>query len=133
MQVTKITIGRLYNLGNYEHIRYELAVEIPAGESPATALIGTEKILKALNPKRPRSIPSDHEIESAERTIKEIKEMTDDEIAARYGRSRALVLHEAEKEFSTAKASLKEWEDYKARARKSLEDLGGAANCVDAK
>lgn len=28
MNVTKITIGRLFNLGSYEHVRYELTVEI---------------------------------------------------------------------------------------------------------
>ena len=53
MNITKITIGRLYNLGSYEHIRYELTCEIPSGESPATALIGLEKLIGALNPKLP--------------------------------------------------------------------------------
>jgi hypothetical protein len=40
MNITKITIGRLYNLGSYEHVRYELTAEVPQGESPATAIIG---------------------------------------------------------------------------------------------
>lgn len=51
MNITKITIGRLYNIGNYEHVRYELTSEIPPGESPATCIIGIEKILAALSPK----------------------------------------------------------------------------------
>jgi hypothetical protein len=51
MKITKITIGRLYNLGSYEHVRYEISVEVPEGESSATALIGLEKVVTALSPK----------------------------------------------------------------------------------
>ena len=29
-RVSKITVGRLHNLGNYEHVRYEIAVEFYA-------------------------------------------------------------------------------------------------------
>ena len=34
MKITKITVGRLHNLGNYEHVRYELTVEVPEGQKP---------------------------------------------------------------------------------------------------
>jgi hypothetical protein len=50
-QVSRITIGRLYNLGNYEHIRYELSVEIPEGGDVTKAFKRCAAILKALNPK----------------------------------------------------------------------------------
>jgi hypothetical protein len=30
-RVVRVGIGRLYNLGNYEHIRYDLTIEIPEG------------------------------------------------------------------------------------------------------
>ena len=43
MNITKITIGRLYNLGNYEHVRHDLTVEVKDGESAATAITGMEK------------------------------------------------------------------------------------------
>lgn len=49
-RVTKITIGRLYNLGNYEHVRYELTVEIPEGRSAAAALTNTLKVLAGCKP-----------------------------------------------------------------------------------
>src|SRR5438552_16974521 len=52
MKTTKITLGRLYNLGNYEHLRYEMTVEIADGESATDALLGLEKIMDALKPER---------------------------------------------------------------------------------
>lgn len=52
-KVTKITIGRLYNLGNYEHVRYELTVDIGQGESPSVALRNVMRVLNAANPKPP--------------------------------------------------------------------------------
>lgn len=39
-RVSRISIGRLKNLGNYEHIRYEVTVEIPEG-CDATATLKT--------------------------------------------------------------------------------------------
>ena len=50
MKISKITVGRLYNLGNYEHIRYDLTVDVPDGESASTAIIAVERLLVALSP-----------------------------------------------------------------------------------
>ncbi len=49
-RVTSITIGRLYNLGNYEHVRFELTVEVPEGRSAAAALANTVTVLKGFGP-----------------------------------------------------------------------------------
>jgi hypothetical protein len=49
-RATNITIGRLYNLGNYEHVRYELTVEIPEGRSAAAALTNVMKVLAGCKP-----------------------------------------------------------------------------------
>ena len=51
--VSRIVVGRLYNLGNYEHVRYELTVDVPEGRSAALALKNTLRLLKAANPKPP--------------------------------------------------------------------------------
>jgi hypothetical protein len=133
MNVSKITIARLYNLGDYEHVRYELTIEVPAGESPATALIGAENILAGLNPKKPAQVPGHDAIQRHIQRIAEIEKMTDDQIAKSYNKDRVVVLHEARQALVLAENRLAAWESHQAHARKLLEDLGGAANWVDAK
>jgi hypothetical protein len=53
--ISRITVGRLYNLGNYEHVRYELTVDVPAGVKPSHALTQVMRVLKAADPKPPCS------------------------------------------------------------------------------
>ncbi len=48
-----MTIGRLFSLGNYEHVRYELQIDIPEGRSASTALKNAMRLFKAANPKPP--------------------------------------------------------------------------------
>lgn len=66
MKVKTITIGRLYNLGNYEHIRYDVSVELEDGDDPAVALRNLSGIIKDLNPK---GKISDWEYESAKQQL----------------------------------------------------------------
>lgn len=54
-QITKATIGRLHNLGNYEHIRYEVTVEIPEGNHAGAVIDNVTKLLGDLEPKNPVS------------------------------------------------------------------------------
>lgn len=54
-RISRITIGRLHNLGNYEHVRYEVTVELPAGTSPASVMRELEDTLATLEPKQPVS------------------------------------------------------------------------------
>lgn len=57
--VTRLTVARLYNLGNYEHIRYEITAEIPRGGSPKQTLMDTLRILACLKPvKKPYDLES---------------------------------------------------------------------------
>lgn len=65
-RISRITIGRLHNLGNYEHIRYEVTVELPPGTSPASVLHATEQMLNGLDPKAPHSA---HEVLGAQREL----------------------------------------------------------------
>jgi hypothetical protein len=51
--VSRISIARLYNLGDYEHARYEVTVEVPEGADAAVTFQNLEEIVEALNPKCP--------------------------------------------------------------------------------
>lgn len=50
-KISKITIGRLHNLGSYEHIRYEISVELGADDNPASVLLNLEQVLQDLQAK----------------------------------------------------------------------------------
>lgn len=139
MKVTKITIGRLYNLGSYEHVRYELTVEVKDGESAATALVGLEKILAALSPKT--STHSRQDLWRESLRIQELQAalaaMTDENEFRRKhgyfeGTPAEYVSRCAQSHFDNVKERDR-WEQCSAKARKMLEDLGGAANWKDAK
>lgn len=49
-RISRITAARLYNTGNYEHVRYEITVEVPEGEDPASAFTSATEILQGLKP-----------------------------------------------------------------------------------
>jgi hypothetical protein len=52
-RVSRLSVGRLVNLGNYEHIRYEVTVEIPEGVDVTTTLTTVEKGLNMLAERPP--------------------------------------------------------------------------------
>jgi len=138
MRVSKITIGRLYNLGSYEHIRYELTAEVPEGESPATALLGLEKIITALSPKT--STHTRDELARDLRRLEEMHALLSDEgpekFRYRHGHFEGTpeeYIERCERSHSENVARRDAWEGRSAKARKMLEDLGGAANWKDAK
>lgn len=47
-RVSRLSVGRLCNLGNYEHIRYEVTVDIPEGVDVTKTLMTVEKALNTL-------------------------------------------------------------------------------------
>lgn len=138
MNISKITIGRLYNLGSYEHVRYELTAEIPAGDSPTTALIGMEKILAALSPKT--STHSRDELEHDQRSIDAKHELLSsdgpEDFVRRHGHFEGTpeeYIVRCEESHAKNVSERDAWEARSAKARKLLEDLGGAANWKDCK
>lgn len=137
MNVTKITIGRLYNLGSYEHVRYELTAEIPSGESPATAIIGMEKIISALNPKLPYGCISVDDEKRKLLEIEAMKALDDDSFNNRYlwgGKTnRSEYMRRTIDDLNEGISKRKQWEARASKARKLLEDIGGASNWKDAK
>lgn len=70
-KITEITIGRLHNLGNYEHVRYEVKAYIAGSEDPGLLISRLEKLLAALKP-----IQKDYDYERA------VKVMSDPKLAA---------------------------------------------------
>ena len=137
MNITKITIGRLYNLGSYEHIRYELTAEVPQGESPATCTIGMEKIIGAMNPKMPCGCISEDDEKRKLLEIEAMKALDDEAFNNRYlwsGKTnRAEYMKRTLDDLNEGISKRKQWEARAAKARKLLEDVGGAANWRDAK
>jgi len=138
MKVTKITIGRLHNLGNYEHIRYELTAEIKGVDSPTMTLIGMEKIIDALNPLRPVNVPSKEESEREANHITRMRIMSDEDFKQQYlgygsKATRESYIASHEKSLAEGVDRFKKWKARAAKARELLEDLGGAANWKDAK
>lgn len=51
-KVIRVAIGRLHNLGNYEHIRYDVTVELNESEAsnPGEVINKLERLLGALAP-----------------------------------------------------------------------------------
>lgn len=52
-RITKLSVGRLCNLGNYEHIRYEVTVDIPEGVCATKTLTAIETALNTLATRPP--------------------------------------------------------------------------------
>lgn len=65
-RISRITLGRLHNLGNYEHVRYEVTVELPPGTSPASVARELEDTLNSLEPRQP---VSDWDLRQAVKTL----------------------------------------------------------------
>jgi hypothetical protein len=128
MNITKITAARLYNTGNYEHVRYELTVEVPEGESPALALRGVASILHRLKPDRSR--PESDSIERDTLKIVEMRTCTDEEWQRRHGHcvgTRDEVIARYEVALAEQKKRRAESIAAEQQALKDLDDLGGAA------
>lgn len=133
-RISKFTVGRLYNLGNYEHIRYELTVDIAEGDDAAEAIVGVERILAGLAPDKSikdfDSIRRDEERIQRMRTMSAVDwereyrhhEGTPSEVIARY--EEALVADKKRREESITR---------QRRARDLFNDLGGAEKFTDAK
>lgn len=45
-KITRLSIGRVHNLGNYENVRYEVQVDVGEGENVSQLLANLENILE---------------------------------------------------------------------------------------
>ena len=126
-RIQRITIGRLYNLGNYEHVRYELSVEVPEGRSAGLALRNIMRVLKAANPKPPIQT---YDYETA------IKKLADPEAwheNIANVRERKEVIKKMVKESKDKVALYKAWIARRKAAERMMDDIGGTRVFKDAK
>jgi len=70
MPIKTITISRLYNLGSYEHVKYEIGLELQKGDSPSKTLVALERIMEALSPNKDKT--QDYEVEREERRVNDM-------------------------------------------------------------
>lgn len=115
-KVTRLTIARLFNLGNYEHVRYEITAEIPRGGSVKQTFLDTLTILARLKP-----IKKPYDYDSAKAVIQkdpsqrsEYETAHIDEYIAKVAEHAALI-------------------QLRNEALIKLDDVGGASHHTDAK
>ena len=117
-RVSKITVGRLHNLGNYEHVRYEIAVDVPEGASATRTLSNVERVLAGLDPKPP---VSEYDLQRAAdalgKPVEEWPEWEQSNLNAYQNR----ISKDAE------------WRADQELARLALDDIGGTTVYTDAK
>lgn len=139
-RISRISVGRLYNLGNYEHVRYELTIEVPEGATASETMEGVERLMAALNPREPGSVPSESTIQQDERRLTDMKErfsVSSAEFERYYDPG---YVGTPEEYIARCEQSLLEsirkrqaWKAKSKKARALLDDLGGAACWRDAK
>lgn len=117
-RVSKITVGRLHNLGNYEHVRYEIAVDVPEGASATQTLSNVERVLAGLDPKPP---VSEYDLQRANtalaKPMEEWPEWERDNVDA----------------YVSYIAKDAAWRAEQKLAREALDDIGGTRIYTDAK
>ena len=115
-KVSRVSVARLYNTGNYEHIRYEISADVPPDGSASQTLIDLTGILQRLKP-----IKKDYEYQRHKDLLNKLpQQMTESE------KEDAKDAQEIVGKFDTALAL--KWE-----AVLKLDDLGGASVSKDAK
>lgn len=138
MNITRIEVARLYNLGSYEHISYKLSADVKEGESAEKAMLGLEKIISALSPKT--STHSRLELEREKLNLDNMHERFSNEGPDEFRRYHGHFVGTPEEYIARCEQShaenvirRDEWEARNTKARKMLDDLGGAAVWKDAK
>ena len=133
-RISRISIGRVYNLGNYEHVRYELTVDVPEGESAAAAVIGMERIVEGLRPDR--SSPSAADLERSQFAIDEAKKMSAAAFERQHGNPVGgpdAYIARMQESLDKANADRAASQARQRRARRLFDDLAGAETFKDAK
>lgn len=138
MNISRITVGRVFNLGNYENVRYELSVDVHASESAAMALMALEKIIGSLSPKT--STHSRAELEREKCRVGEMRKLLDEKGEEEFRREHCQFVGTSEEYIERCVETYEkhlvaraEWEERSTKARQLLDDLGGAATWKDAK
>ncbi len=133
-RISRITVSRLYNCGNYENCSYSVTIDVAEGESAARGIRALEKILIGLAPLRDVFGPADATRKRAE--LDRMKGLTEEAFQRQYGKPKGgrnayyrRCLADLKEEISKSKKKF-------ARAKKArdlFDDLGGAEKWKDAK
>lgn len=134
-RITRITMARLHNLGNYEHVRYEVTVDLPAGTSPASVARDLEDTLNALEPKCP---VSDWDLGNAIKLLSgpepTLQPKCDDDDDTFTSPEQALRRAQADRERARLHIARHEaWRRARDVALRRFDELGGTARHTDAK
>lgn len=120
-------ISRLYNLGNYEHVRYELNVEVPQGVRPSEVMTKIVHLMQAIKPKPP--VPS----YDYERAVKQLESPQEWHKNLKPAKARRAAI----KDMCVSAAKIVEeyetWQKRRAAALDLLDALGGHATTTDHK
>lgn len=133
-KISRITVSRLYNLGNYENCSYTITVDVPDGQSAARAVFALEKILAGLKPLRNVFTPVEAERKRAE--LIEMRKLTPERFRQRYGSpdgGRRAYAARCWKDLAESIADSKVVFARAKKARDLFDDLGGAEKWKDAK
>lgn len=136
MNISKITIGRLFNLGNYEHIRYEVTVDIAYGESAAQAVRGLENIMAGLKPVEKCGVHSIDELKRATDKLARMNALDATEWEREFGHydmPRSAVIQRCAEELEENKEKTHAALARASKARELFDNLGGAVAFTDAK
>ena len=138
MKISKITVARLFNLGSYEHVRYELTVDVSEKESTSAALIGLERILNCLSPNTHTKTRA--ELKRSQQYLLDmlalLRKEGAEEFRRRHGHFEGTpkeYIKRCTKNYLDGVRARIAWECKQEKARKMLDDLGGAAKWTDAK
>lgn len=123
--VTALTVAHLHNLGNYEHVRYEVTVALPDGAKPSEVLADVCAILADLRPLKVNA----WDLERARKLLASPEPAVVPEDAAYELRRSREVWEQARDLVKRSDAELRRI----ARAQTAFDDLGGARRYTDAK
>lgn len=107
-RITRITVARLHNLGNYEHSRIEVEVAIPKHASAGATLQHVQSLLEELDPKCP---VADWSLANARRVLAQTETPGEHDLES-ISAARATI------------AAYEEWQEKQARAYDALDHLG---------
>lgn len=133
-RVKSFRIARLYNVGSYEHVRVELEIDLGPADSARVAFAGAERILAMMDPKN--RLYTQTEILQDRNRLQRMREMPHEEFERCYGGyagTREEYLGRIEANINEHQAHLDRWRMRQARARRLLDDLGGAYTYTDHK
>lgn len=133
-KIKTIQIGRVYNLGNYEHVRYDITAEVEPEEDPSQVMTGLEKVIEGLRPVK--GVASCSELNRNRTEVEKMRTMSDAEFKQSFGGhtgTRAEIIELYHVGYCKKVTDRAEALTRAKGARKMLSDLNGAAIWKDAK